>query len=99
MLPRTRTQVKAIGEELGFEFIGLGFDPKHPIKDIPIMPKARYGLMRSYMPTVGTKGLDMMFRTCTVQVRGGQVCVWERKCVDMMFCTRTVVYFWVMKLG
>jgi glutamate--cysteine ligase len=25
--------------------------------------------MREYMPKVGTMGLDMMFRTCTVQVR------------------------------
>jgi len=24
--------------------------------------------MREYMPKVGTMGLDMMFRTCTVQV-------------------------------
>lgn len=33
------------------------------------MPKGRYALMKKYMPTVGTMGLDMMFRTCTVQVR------------------------------
>lgn len=25
-------------------------------------------LMKAYMPTVGTRGLDMMFRTCTIQV-------------------------------
>ncbi|KAG1676811.1 hypothetical protein FOA52_010320 [Chlamydomonas sp. UWO 241] len=61
-------QVKAIGEELGFEFIGLGFDPKWAVKDVPMMPKGRYDLMRNYMPTVGSMGLDMMFRTCTVQV-------------------------------
>lgn len=61
-------QVKAIGEELGFEFIGLGFDPKWTVDQVPIMPKDRYKLMRAYMPTVGTMGLDMMFRTCTVQV-------------------------------
>uniref|UniRef100_A0A452XVC8 glutamate--cysteine ligase n=1 Tax=Aegilops tauschii subsp. strangulata TaxID=200361 RepID=A0A452XVC8_AEGTS len=28
----------------------------------------RYEIMRNYMPKVGTLGLDMMFRTCTVQV-------------------------------
>jgi glutamate--cysteine ligase len=32
------------------------------------MPKDRYRLMKAYMPTVGTRGLDMMFRTCTIQV-------------------------------
>ena len=32
------------------------------------MPKQRYDVMRAYMPTVGTRGLDMMLRTATVQV-------------------------------
>ena len=32
------------------------------------MPKGRYAIMRRYMPMVGTLGLDMMTRTCTVQV-------------------------------
>mmetsp|Transcript_15045 Transcript_15045/g.28974 ORF Transcript_15045/g.28974 Transcript_15045/m.28974 type:complete len:300 (-) Transcript_15045:252-1151(-) len=32
------------------------------------MPKGRYAIMKKYMPTVGSMGLDMMFRTCTVQV-------------------------------
>jgi glutamate--cysteine ligase len=32
------------------------------------MPKGRYQIMRRYMPTVGGYGLEMMFRTCTVQV-------------------------------
>jgi hypothetical protein len=30
--------------------------------------QGRYKIMREYMPKVGTMGLDMMFRTCTVQV-------------------------------
>ncbi|KAL6759220.1 gamma-glutamylcysteine synthetase [Haematococcus lacustris] len=61
-------QVKAICEELGIGFLGMGFDPKWAIKDIPVMPKDRYKLMTAYMPTVGSMGLDMMYRTCTVQV-------------------------------
>jgi glutamate--cysteine ligase len=32
------------------------------------MPKGRYKIMREYMPKVGSLGLDMMTRTCTVQV-------------------------------
>lgn len=50
--------------------MGVGFDPKWRIDEIPVMPKDRYRLMKSYMPTVGTRGLDMMFRTCTIQVGG-----------------------------
>ncbi|VAH01715.1 unnamed protein product [Triticum turgidum subsp. durum] len=61
-------QVKAVGEELGVGFLGMGFQPKWALTDIPIMPKGRYEIMRNYMPKVGTLGLDMMFRTCTVQV-------------------------------
>ncbi|XP_021713621.1 glutamate--cysteine ligase, chloroplastic-like [Chenopodium quinoa] len=61
-------QVKAVAEEMGIGFLGIGFQPKWRIQDIPIMPKGRYEIMRNYMPKVGTLGLDMMFRTCTVQV-------------------------------
>ena len=32
-----------------------------------MMPKGRYRIMTNYMPKVGTYGLDMMYRTCTVQ--------------------------------
>ena len=32
------------------------------------MPKSRYDIMRGYMPKVGTRGLDMMHRTATIQV-------------------------------
>ncbi|KAH9290675.1 hypothetical protein KI387_034792, partial [Taxus chinensis] len=61
-------QVKAVAEEMGIGFLGIGFQPKWEVKDIPVMPKGRYNIMRNYMPKVGTLGLDMMFRTCTVQV-------------------------------
>ncbi|XP_021291113.1 glutamate--cysteine ligase, chloroplastic [Herrania umbratica] len=61
-------QVKAVAEEMGIGFLGIGFQPRWGIKDIPVMPKGRYEIMRNYMPKVGSLGLDMMFRTCTVQV-------------------------------
>lgn len=61
-------QVKAVTEEMGIGFLGMGFQPKWKLSDIPIMPKGRYEIMRNYMPKVGSLGLDMMFRTCTVQV-------------------------------
>jgi glutamate--cysteine ligase len=61
-------QVKAVGRELGITFLSLGFDPQSPRAEVPWMPKGRYEIMRAYMPKRGTLGLDMMVRTCTVQV-------------------------------
>ena len=61
-------EVKAVAESLDVGFVGLGFHPKSRREQIPWMPKARYQLMRRYMPRMGRLGLDMMLRTCTVQV-------------------------------
>ncbi|WP_126171905.1 glutamate--cysteine ligase [Altericroceibacterium xinjiangense] len=61
-------QVKAIGESCGVGFLGLGMWPDKTREDLPIMPKGRYGIMLRHMPRVGTLGLDMMLRTCTIQV-------------------------------
>jgi len=60
--------LKAVASEKGIGLIGLGFNPKWARDDIHWMPKGRYAVMRRHMPTVGTLGLDMMLRTCTVQV-------------------------------
>jgi len=60
-------EVKAVSAELGLGFLGLGFTPIWRRDQVPIMPKGRYKIMREYMPKVGGLGLDMMFRTCTVQ--------------------------------
>lgn len=61
-------QVKEIGEALGVGFLGLGYHPFLNVDDAPMMPKARYRIMRDYMPTRGALGRDMMFLSCTVQV-------------------------------
>ena len=61
-------QVKAVADPLGIGFLGMGFQPKWRRDEMPWMPKGRYRIMRDYMPKVGTLGLDMMTRTCTVQV-------------------------------
>ncbi len=57
-----------MAEKLGIGFLGVGFHPTARREDIPMMPKGRYGIMKRYMPKKGNLGLDMMFRTCTVQV-------------------------------
>ncbi len=60
-------QVKEVGAELGLGFLGLGMWPDKTRDALPIMPKGRYGIMLQHMPRVGTMGLDMMLRTCTIQ--------------------------------
>jgi len=67
-IARHIVEVKAIGERLGIGFLGMGFHPVCKRADMPWMPKARYQIMRGYMPKVGSLGLDMMTRTSTVQV-------------------------------
>jgi glutamate--cysteine ligase len=61
-------QCKAVGERLGLGFLGLGMWPDKTRAELPIMPKGRYAIMLRYMPKVGGLGLDMMLRTCTIQV-------------------------------
>jgi glutamate--cysteine ligase len=65
---RHLNQCKAVGERLGVGFLGLGMWPDKRREDLPIMPKGRYKIMLNYMPKVGSLGLDMMLRTCTIQV-------------------------------
>ncbi len=60
-------EVKQVAGEIGASFIGLGFAPEWRREDMHWMPKGRYKIMRDYMPKVGSLGLDMMLRTCTVQ--------------------------------
>jgi glutamate--cysteine ligase len=61
-------EVRAISEEIGVGFIGLGAAPEWSHEEMPLMPKGRYKLMNNYMEDVGTMGTAMMRRTCTVQV-------------------------------
>lgn len=65
---RHLSQVKAIGEKLGLGFLGLGMWADKTREELPIMPKGRYDIMLRHMPRVGSLGLDMMLRTCTIQV-------------------------------
>src|SRR5579863_3253095 len=60
-------QVREVAQPLHIGFLGIGFTPSWTRAEIPKMPKGRYKIMTGYMPKVGTLGLDMMYRTCTVQ--------------------------------
>ncbi len=61
-------QLREIAEPLGIRFLGMGGSPKWTLPETPRMPKSRYDIMTAYMPKVGSQGLDMMYRTCTIQV-------------------------------
>ncbi len=61
-------QVKQVGERCGVGFLGLGMWADKTREELPVMPKGRYGIMMRHMPKVGNLGLDMMLRTCTIQV-------------------------------
>ena len=59
--------VKKVGNKLKITLVGLGLRPLEKTSSVPWMPKARYKIMKNYMPKKGSKGLDMMLSTCTVQ--------------------------------
>jgi glutamate--cysteine ligase len=61
-------QVRSVSRDLQIGWAPLGFHPIATREQMPLMPKGRYEIMRRYMPKVGRFGLDMMTRTCTVQV-------------------------------
>src|SRR5690349_22651435 len=60
-------QIREVAKPLGICFLGIGMTPSWTRADMPRMPKGRYKIMTAYMPKVGSLGLDMMYRTCTVQ--------------------------------
>jgi glutamate--cysteine ligase len=60
-------QVREVAQPLRIGFLGIGMTPSWTLAEMPKMPKGRYKIMTAYMPKVGTHGLDMMYRTCTVQ--------------------------------
>ncbi len=61
-------KVREVADPLGISFLGVGFSPLWTLAETPKMPKSRYAIMTAYMPKVGKLGLDMMYRSATVQV-------------------------------
>ena len=59
--------VHRVAAPLDIGFLSLGMSPLWSLAETPRMPKQRYDIMTGYMPKVGTRGLDMMYRTATVQ--------------------------------
>ena len=67
-LDEHRSQISKEGSNLGLGFLGAGLTPDWSFDEMPIMPKSRYQIMKNYMPKKGNLGLDMMFRSTTIQV-------------------------------
>ncbi len=57
-----------LSRALGIRWLGVGFHLLASRADLTWVPKQRYGIMQKYLPTRGSHALDMMLRTCTVQV-------------------------------
>jgi glutamate--cysteine ligase len=64
---RHMAEVREICEPLGIVWLSMGFHPFARLAELPRVPKLRYGIMERYLPTRGSRALDMMFRTSTVQ--------------------------------
>ncbi len=60
-------ELNNVCKDYEIQFMGMGVLPKWNLSDLRLMPKERYKIMSRYMPKVGTKGLDMMMRTTTIQ--------------------------------
>lgn len=60
-------ELSSISRALRVAWLGLGFHPFARQRDLPWVPKLRYGVMKNYLPTRGGRALDMMRRTATVQ--------------------------------
>jgi glutamate--cysteine ligase len=60
-------ELHAISDALDVAWLSVGFHPFSSQDELPKVPKLRYGIMERYLPTRGSRGLDMMRRTCTVQ--------------------------------
>jgi len=61
-------QLGPIAAERGIVLLGLGAHPFHPTKELTQIPRERYRIMRSYLPTRGELALDMMHATASLQV-------------------------------
>ena len=60
--------IRPVAEPLGIALLGLGAHPFHPTKELTQIPRERYRIMRSYLPSRGELALDMMHATASLQV-------------------------------
>jgi glutamate--cysteine ligase len=61
-------EIKQIIKKLNLKIVSSGFDPISKITEVPNNPKQRYEVMTKDMPNGGELSLDMMYRTCGMQL-------------------------------
>lgn len=60
-------ELRPISDELDLAWLGVGFHPIARQDELGWVPKQRYAVMKTYLPTRGYAAHDMMRRTATVQ--------------------------------
>jgi len=60
-------ELAGISSELDLAWLGVGFHPLARQIELDWVPKLRYRVMKTYLPTRGSAAHDMMRRTATVQ--------------------------------
>lgn len=63
-----KSQMAKVSKNLDIGFLGIGYAPVWKLTDMHPIPKKRYAVISRYMALNSVMGIDMMFRSCTVQV-------------------------------
>ena len=61
-------EIKEASKDLDISTASIGFDPYNELENIPSSSKERYKIMTEEMPKGGELSLDMMYRTCGIQI-------------------------------
>jgi glutamate--cysteine ligase len=61
-------EIESASKGLDINTVSIGFDPFNDLVDVPKSPKKRYKIMTKEMPKNGKQSLEMMYRTCGIQI-------------------------------
>ena len=61
-------EIESASKGLNINTVSIGFDPFNNLSDVPKSPKTRYKIMTNEMPKGGKQSLEMMYRTCGIQI-------------------------------
>ena len=61
-------EIRLASKGLDINTVSIGFDPFNNLSEVPQSPKQRYKIMTKEMPKGGSLSLEMMYRTCGIQI-------------------------------
>ena len=61
-------EIESASKGLDISTVSIGFDPFNNLADVPKSSKTRYKIMTNEMPKTGKESLEMMYRTCSIQL-------------------------------